>query len=226
MSEATGCSPSSSSSLERPRADRGRVDLVVQEEDVPRARRQVAELEGELAVAARLVDRARLDRVHGQAVDPLLVQHERRVLQLLVGHDREARLVEEPAAHRVRGVDRQRGRRGLGPRRRGALADEAEEGEQQDRARRARRAPASARDASRGPSGRDAAQGRCRRAGRPRPRIRWGEAAVPLAVRPGDERGARGDDRAADGQQDHQRRRRPRTSSSTRRRRCGAAAVS
>ena len=56
--------------LQRPRADRGRVDLVVHVEDVLRARRQVAELEGELAVAAGLVDRARLDRVHGQAVDP------------------------------------------------------------------------------------------------------------------------------------------------------------
>ena len=176
----------------------------------------MAELEGEAPVAACLVDRARLDRVHGQPVDPLVVQHQRRVVQRLVRHDRETGLVEEAAAHGVRRIDGQRCGRGVNPCRRRALADEAEQGKDHDDGDD-RHEPAShprvpGASVEVAMACEDDAVGLLGHPGG-----FAGVCDVPLAVRPADERGACGDDRAADRQQHHQRHR-SRTTSPTRRR--------
>src|SRR5215218_2833574 len=114
-------------------ADGGRVDLVLDVEDVLLARGYVAELEREAAVAAGLSERARLDRVHGQALEPASAQHEGRVLQVTASRDGEARLEEQSTPNRRWHMDLERGSARGRIRGRGPLAKRVQQREQRDR---------------------------------------------------------------------------------------------
>src|SRR5204862_7866808 len=96
------------------------VDLELHEQQVFLALWDVAQVERELAVAAPLADRRRLDRVHGHALEPARAELEHGVLDVLCRLDREPGLPKQPPAYARRRVELQRSlRRGcalrLGP---------------------------------------------------------------------------------------------------------------
>ena len=83
-------------------ADVGRVDLELHPDDEPVAGVDAVVAEHDAPVAAGLADRRGLDRVELHALDPALVEDEPRVLDGAQRADLDARLEEQPAAHRRR----------------------------------------------------------------------------------------------------------------------------
>ena len=116
----------------RAAADVRRVDVELQEEEVIVARGDVAELERDAPVAARLADGRRLDRVQRHALEPPFVELESSVLQVAVGGDREPRLPEQLAADVPGRIELEIGGRGLRSGDVRALAEEIGQGEQRD----------------------------------------------------------------------------------------------
>ncbi len=91
------------------------------------AGRNTAELERDTAVPARFSERRRLDGVQGDVFEPVGVEHDRRVFELLDRLDGEARLEEDPAAQLRRSRDFEASRRVLGRAHVHRLAEQVEE---------------------------------------------------------------------------------------------------
>src|SRR5919108_3041611 len=100
------------------------VDLELHEDEQGLAGGNTPEIEGDATVPARLADRRRLDGVQMHLLEPAGVEHERRVFDLTVGADAEARHPEQPAPEGRRRVDVERGGRSRGGRRRWGLPEQ------------------------------------------------------------------------------------------------------
>ena len=121
---------------------RRRVDVELQEEQVVVAGGNVAELERNATVAARLPHRRRLDRVQRHALEPAGVEDDGGVLDLTDRLDVEARLEREPAADALRRVDLQLGARTARRGGRRPLPEGVREAEQEEEREQAAQDPA------------------------------------------------------------------------------------
>jgi NADPH:quinone reductase-like Zn-dependent oxidoreductase len=110
-------------------------------------RGDVTELESNPPVAARLADRAGLEGVQSHALEPAGIEHERGLLDLLVGVDVESRLEVEAASQARRRVDVEPRDRALGGVRFRPLAEEVRQAEEAKEAEQRERSPAGDRTA-------------------------------------------------------------------------------